>query len=40
MKRYGNYTLEELLNLYPFELEIFYFMTMKEIKDRLAKQAQ
>lgn len=35
MKREANYSLIELDNLCPYELEIYYWMTVKDLKDKI-----
>lgn len=42
MKSESNFDLFELGELYPYEFEIYYYMTVKQVKDRIAaaKQSQ
>jgi hypothetical protein len=35
MKKEANFNLIELDNLYPYEFEIYYWMTVKDLKDRI-----
>jgi len=37
LKKEANFSLEEMYNLYPYELELYYYMTLKELKDKLKK---
>jgi len=36
MKTEGNYGIEEIYDMYPFEMEIFHAMCIKDKKDRIA----
>lgn len=35
MKKEGSYSLLELDSLYPFEFEIYYFMVVKDYKEKM-----
>ena len=37
LKKEANFALEEIYNLYPHEMEIYYYMALKELKDKLPK---
>lgn len=40
MKSSGSYNFDEMYEMYPYELEIFHAMCIKDIKDRVnAKQS-
>ena len=34
LKKEANFLLEELYNLSPFEMELFYYMTLQELKQK------
>jgi len=40
MKKYGNYSTSEIENMYPFELELYFYMLIKEIKEENEKNKQ
>lgn len=33
MKRHGGFSIDEMMNLYPFEFELFYYMMINTIKE-------
>ena len=33
MKYQGGFLMDEMLNMYPFEFELFYFMMIKTLKE-------
>lgn len=35
MKREANFTIHEIHDMLPFEMDIFYNMCVKDLKDRL-----
>ena len=35
MKKENNWLMDEILNLYPFEFDIFYNLCIKDLKDRI-----
>ena len=35
LKREAGYSILELDQVYPFELEIYYWMTVKDLKDKI-----
>jgi hypothetical protein len=38
LKKFGNYSTIEIENMYPFEMELYFYMLMKEIKEEQKKQ--
>ena len=34
LKKYGNFGIDEMMNLYPFEFEIFYYMAVNDVKEK------
>jgi hypothetical protein len=39
MKKEGGYSIDEIYKMYPFEMDMFHSMCIKDIKDRIeAKQ--
>lgn len=40
MKKESNFSLDEIYNMYPFEMEIFHNMCIRDIKERLEAKAQ
>jgi len=40
MKKEGGYDIDEIYKMYPFEMDIFHSLCIKDIKDRIeAKKA-
>ena len=35
LKKEANFSLNEMLNLYPHEFEIFYYMAVRDVKNRI-----
>ena len=35
MKTEGNYSVNEVYEMYPYEMELFYGLCIKDIKDRI-----
>jgi len=35
LKKYGNYSTFEIDEMYPFEMEIYLYMIIKEIREEL-----
>ncbi len=40
MKKESGFSLEEIYEMYPFEMEIFHAMCIKDIKDRIQAKQQ
>jgi len=40
LKKEGNFLLDELYDLFPYEMEIYYWMIVKELKDKQKIQNQ
>lgn len=34
LKKEANFSLSEIYDLYPYEMELFYWMVIKELKDK------
>jgi len=39
LKKEANFGIEEMYNLYPYELELYYFMTLAELKREAEREA-
>lgn len=33
MKKHAGFSIDEMMNLYPFEFEIFYYMAVNDFKE-------
>jgi hypothetical protein len=34
LKRHGNFAIEEMMDLFPFEFELFHYMAINDIRER------
>lgn len=40
LMKYGNFSLVEIENMYPYEYEIYMYLVMKEIKEEIEARKQ